>query len=366
MSAPDPPTGLANRWQDVVQEFEGYLARLKKERQEIQALAGQSQEDLEAVQREWEAIQDRLRHVRSHPESYSREETLQAFESALAIEPRLAALREAAERMQLRMGEREEQTKLLGHLLAISDEISRRIVPAPRQDGRGIAGAHGGRWLLYSLEAQEHRQQALARRMHDGPAHALTNLMLQAEVCQRLLEHDPAQVSAELERLRQMVHRAFTTVRDYIAELRPMSLDDLGLVPTVKRYLEIVGQRYGVEIGLQLEGEDRRLSRFVESTLYRAVQELVGNALSHAQAPRIQVELALGGDQVSLRVRDDGQGFDVSEVLNRAPGRGTWGLIGLRERVALLGGEVEIESQPGAGTQVSLQVPTNFEIESAA
>lgn len=368
-----PGADLYRRWQDVVEEFRGYLDRLQRQRREIESLTAQSREELESVEREVESLQGRLEHMRNHPDSYGKEEILQTFETALRHEKRLAALRESYERLQASQKEREEHIRLLGHLMGVSDEIGRQLAPT-EADGEAAgppeevdgSGAHGGSWLIYSLESQEHRQRALARQMHDGPAQALTNLMLQAEICQRLLEADREQASKELDGLRQMVLETFTTVRDYISELRPMSLDDLGLVPTLKRYLDIASERRGQPVTLNLVGEDRRLSPIVESALFRAAQELVSNALEFSGAQRIEVTLEITRESVILDVRDDGRGFDVEEVLEKAPARGTWGLIGLRERVALLEGQFQLESAPGEGTRIRIRVPADFQIEEKA
>lgn len=367
---------LLNRWQDLVQEYHRQHERLQRERQEIQTLTSQVREELESLERDWESLQNRLQHMRSHPDSYGKEEIVQTYDAALKQEERLAALRESHERLEGRTKEREEQIRLLGHFVGLAEEVTRQLFPPePEAEGDGAkgpraegaaTGPHGGRWLIYSLESQEHRQRALARRMHDGPAQALTNLMLQAEICERLLSVDAEQAARELETLRQLVLETFGTVRDYIAELRPMSLDDLGLVPTVKKYAEIASQRREVPVTLNLVGEDRRLSPLVESTLFRAAQELVSNALEYAAASRVEVNIEIGAETVSLEVEDDGQGFDVQQVLKQAPARGTWGLIGLRERIGLLGGEFDIQSRKGQGTTARVTVPAEFAIEEPA
>lgn len=370
MTASTAPTAdLYNRWQDVVKEFSDVLSRLQRERKEIQTLLGQTREELASIERDWQALQARLQHMRSHPDSYARDEIIETYDSALKHEQRLASMRESYERLESRSKEREEHSRLLGHFTALTEEVGRRLAPPEAEGAEAEAatdassgGAHGGRWLIYSLEAQEHRQQDLARRMHDGPVQSLTNLMLEAEICERLLDRDPVQAREELERLREMVRQTFTTARDYIAELRPMSLDDLGLVPTLKRYVGVASQRQGIPVSLNLVGEERRLSPLVESSLFRAAQELIGNALSYAGAQRIDVTLQLDEEKVVLEVRDDGRGFDVPKVLEEAPIRGTWGLIGLRERVALLEGRIEIDSKAGEGTRVRLELPASFEI----
>jgi two-component system sensor histidine kinase DegS len=204
------------------------------------------------------------------------------------------------------------------------------------------------------IETQEQERQRLVRQLHDGPAQSLTNLILQAEICERLFDHDPHRARAELVSLKSAVTGTFQKVRDFMFDLRPMMLDDLGLVPTLKRYVDSSAEKSGVSTSLVVTGNERRFTGYKEVALFRIAQDLLANVRQHAHATRAQVNLDLAEDVVRLSVEDNGSGFDVNEVLAARKGIG---LSTLRERVEMLGGQVQIDSAPGRGAKVGLLIP---------
>ena len=150
----------------------------------------------------------------------------------------------------------------------------------------------------------------------------------------------------------------FKEVRTFIFELRPMMLDDLGLFPTVRRYVDNFKEQTGAEVNLTLKGSERRLESYLEVMIFRALQELIGNAFRHNQdnpvKPQINVQLTMDDNITKISVIDNGKGFDPA-VLEKREGLG---LKLIRERVELLGGYTEIDSDIGKGARVTFQVPT--------
>jgi two-component system sensor histidine kinase DegS len=134
-----------------------------------------------------------------------------------------------------------------------------------------------------------------------------------------------------------------------------MMLDDLGVVPTLRRYVESFQEKNGVTVPITVTGVERRLESHIEVTIFRGVQELLSNALSHAQATQIQVLLDLNQDQVLAVVEDNGSGFNVDEALNN--NNRTIGLTSLRERIEMLGGELNIQSSLGQGARIEFSIP---------
>ncbi|RMD59294.1 sensor histidine kinase [Candidatus Parcubacteria bacterium] len=222
---------------------------------------------------------------------------------------------------------------------------------------QGEVGARSGKPLQTVetiIQAQEEERRRLSRQMHDGPAQALSNFILQTEIALRLFDRDPEQAREELQNLKHAAAKTFQQVRDFIFTLRPMMLDDLGLVPTVKRYLDTLEEQTGVDIQVHVAGGERRLAPYLEVFIFRAIQELVGNALAKGQATRVQVQLDMEDkDQIKVQVEDNGMGFDP-ESLKESEGMG---LRLLRERVEMLDGTLEIHSTPGQGTRVTFEVP---------
>lgn len=202
------------------------------------------------------------------------------------------------------------------------------------------------------VNAQEAERQRLSRQMHDGPAQALSNFILQTEIATRLLDVDPSQAKEELSNLKASAMGTFQKVRNFIFELRPMMLDDLGLVPTLRKYADAFKEQSGMDIGVTVSGNERRLEPYLEVMIFRAVQELLGNASRHSQATLVKVHLDLGADILRVSVDDNGRGFDP-ETLN---GSSNLGLKLIRERSEMLGGKFEIDSAIGSGTKVSFTV----------
>jgi two-component system sensor histidine kinase DegS len=203
------------------------------------------------------------------------------------------------------------------------------------------------------IQAQEAERQRLSRQMHDGPAQALSNFILQTEIAMRLFDMDQSKARDELENLKVSATDTFRKVRDFIFELRPMMLDDLGLVPTLKRYVDALKEQSGLDVRLQFTGAERRLQSYQEVMIFRAIQELLNNAYRHSQASTIKAQLDMDTLEIKVSVDDDGKGFDVETMADQ----GGMGLKVIRDRVEMLGGTLDIDSVIGQGSRVFFQIP---------
>jgi len=203
------------------------------------------------------------------------------------------------------------------------------------------------------VNAQEAERQRLSRQMHDGPAQALSNFILQTEIAMRLLDIDPVQAKDELGSLKASAMSTFQKVRNFIFELRPMMLDDLGLVPTLRKYADAFKEQAGMDVSVVVTGSERRLESYLEVMVFRAVQELLGNASRHSQATVIKVQVDLGNENIRVTVDDNGRGFDPETLKSST----NLGLKLIRERAEMLGGSFEIDSSAGSGVRISLTVP---------
>ncbi len=201
------------------------------------------------------------------------------------------------------------------------------------------------------LQAQEEERQRVARELHDDTAQALTALLVHLKLLQE--EAGPS-LAPRLAELRQMVAATLEGVRRLALALRPSALDHLGLGPALAAYVEDFSRRWGLPVHLRL-GRLPPLPQEAELALYRVAQEALSNVAKHAHAHQVWLSLHRRGPTVVLEVRDDGQGFPVQEVLGDRQ-RGL-GLFGMRERLALVGGRLDIDSRPGEGTKVRAQLP---------
>jgi len=192
----------------------------------------------------------------------------------------------------------------------------------------------------------------LARELHDSVAQKLFGVTLTAEAAATLIDRDPARARTEMQKARDLTQGALQELRSLIFELRPAELEDDGLVPTIRKHIDVLQRVFDTNVSLRVRGE-RRLKPGVEKELFRIAQEALHNAMKHAQAGAIELELDMRGKQVVLTVCDDGVGFDPGDTAVRDR---RLGLTSMEERAEALGGIVRIESSPGAGTKVCVEV----------
>jgi signal transduction histidine kinase len=200
------------------------------------------------------------------------------------------------------------------------------------------------------VEAQESERARLARELHDETGQALTSILLGLKSLED--RADTADSRTAVTELRDLVVSTLQDVRRLAVELRPAALDDFGLVPAIERLRDGVEEQGGLTVDVQSPLGDERLPSETETALYRIVQEALTNVMKHAAATRVTVRLSRSDKNVVLVIQDDGKGFE--------PGRardGGLGLVGMRERVALLGGRLTVESSEGGGTLLKAEVP---------
>jgi signal transduction histidine kinase len=201
------------------------------------------------------------------------------------------------------------------------------------------------------VQAQELERRRLARELHDETGQALTSILLGLKPLEEALADHPAQ--AGLAELREQVVSALQDVRRLAVELRPAVLDDFGLVPALERLIESYAEQSGIRVDFHSALGEARLPSDVETALYRVVQEALTNIAKHANAGSVSVSVARRETTVAATIEDDGEGFDLRFV--REDGIG---LIGMRERLALIEGRLHVESRPGVGTTIVAEVPT--------
>jgi signal transduction histidine kinase len=202
------------------------------------------------------------------------------------------------------------------------------------------------------VAAQELERRRLARELHDETGQALTSILLGLKPLEEALTREGHPSRAALADLRELVVTALQDVRRLAVELRPKVLDDFGLVPALERLTETFAEQTGIRVDFRAAIPDERLPSEVETALYRVVQESLTNVVKHAHSHRVSVLLTRKDAAVAAVIEDDGTGFDAAEA-----GQGGFGLAGMRERLALLDGRLEIESREGAGTTLVAEVP---------
>ncbi len=203
------------------------------------------------------------------------------------------------------------------------------------------------------ITAQEEERRRVSRELHDETSQELANLIVRLGTLKRTLD-DP-QALAQLEDLRRHAARALEGVNRIVMDLRPGLLDTYGLVPAVQWYAESRLQPTGVKVEVQVTGTPVELKPHVQASVYRVLQEAINNIAQHAQAQHVTLRFVWEDQRLHIEIGDDGRGFEVGATTS-AP-ETHFGLIGMRERVTLLGGRLQIVSAPGQGTRVVLDIP---------
>lgn len=341
--------------QQLEEEARTELEQAQKELKEVDVLIQQTSAEVDRlVQRNAQAA-SQIKHLESALANVPRAELQTAYTNAMDAQKRLFMMRGQLEKLQ---SDQQNIGRHVAYLRRIV-EITQKSSDRPEQAAQLPEGDGGGQpSIVRIIEAQEQERQRLVRQLHDGPAQSLTNLILQAEICERVFDTDTKRARSELAELKTAVTSTFQKVRDYMFDLRPMMLDDLGLIPTLRRYVDNFNEKSGVPAVLTVTGNERRFTPYKEVVIFRVIQELLANVRAHAHATRVQIMLDIGDDAAHVVVEDNGSGFNVAEVMN-APQQKSIGLPTLRERVAMLGGDFRVESAVGRGTKVTLQISLN-------
>lgn len=311
----------------------------------------------------------RLSEVSKHFNLYSEAEVREVYEKAHRIQTDLTMNRQMEKQLRARRDDLERRLLGLSETIQRADSLVSQITVVLnylssdlKQIGEVLEDAKQKQdFGLKIIEAQEEERKRLSREIHDGPAQMMANVMMRSDLIEKIYrERGSEEAILEIRNLKKMVRDALYEVRHIIYDLRPMALDDLGLVPTLKKYLQTIEEYFnGTKIRFMYIGEARRLPANYEVALFRLIQESVQNAMKHAEASEVVVKLEFQRDFLTVIVRDNGKGFDVSQ---KKPN--SFGLIGMRERVELLEGELSLDSKPGKGTIVIIQIPVAAAVES--
>jgi two-component system sensor histidine kinase DegS len=269
-----------------------------------------------------------------------------AFRTLAKVRADLAATEERQVELGTRLtGIRAEQEVLRAVYRSLDDLVASSAGPA-----NGTARLRDASRQVFQIIEEE--RMRIARDMHDGPAQSMANLVLQAEIIERLIARDPKMVVSELADFKNGVRSVLDDTRRLIFDLRPMTLDDLGLVPTLRKFVGEFGERNAVNAHLRVVGEEIRMGGGLEQTLFRIVQEALNNARKHAKATTVEVVITFLPTQVTAVIRDDGVGMDLVATEAGMDRTRHFGLLTMRERADGGKGKLEIRSAIGKGTEV--------------
>jgi signal transduction histidine kinase len=214
------------------------------------------------------------------------------------------------------------------------------------------------------IEVEEETRKQLARDLHDGPTQLVAGLMMSLDFCKKALEKDPSLLAKEFDRMTDLAERASHQLRTALFELRPLVLETQGFGAALETFMERrqkdIGPTPKLTVKIDADTPNGELSRQdakVEATIFAIVQETTNNAIKHARANEIVVEVKETHQALYTTIKDDGQGFDVDKVLDNYEERGSLGMLNLQERTELIGGELTMKSIPDRGTRITIYIP---------
>jgi two-component system sensor histidine kinase DegS len=359
---------------------------VEKSKEELYQLGENARVDYERTRRELEAVKMditsiisevdeleknynssrlRLMEVSRDFHKYDEEQIKTAYDDAHDKQLELFSKREKEKLMRLHRDHLERNLKNLEEAIRRSEQLIMNvgmILKILSNDLESVSAQIGEIQQRQALGlsvimAQEEERKRVAREIHDGPAQSLANIVMRAEFCLKLLEVNPSMLEDELCGLMELVRGSLKDVRKIIFDLRPMSLDDLGLVPALKRYIEQYTKEYGIYVEITIIGKERQLQNSLVVAVFRVIQEALTNVRKYAGTKDVVIKIEYLPNKVNAVVRDNGCGFDVEKALEEKSGE-AFGLIGMRERIQLLKGKFEVRSSPGSGTEIFFSVPT--------
>jgi len=373
---------LGNNLEDIMAKT---ISFIEDSTQDVFAIAESSREELDNIKNELLLIQQeieevidkldskekenkearqRLMEVSQQFDRYSEREIKKVYELAEDTSVEIAVLREKEEQLQQRRRELEERYKkmektnnkaesLVSRMGVVKDFLDGELVDINDQ----FDDLRNREQLAFKIiQAQEEERKRVAREIHDGPAQSMANLVLRTEIVQQILKEDKDQALNELDDFKDIVRTSVKDIRKIIYDLRPMSLDDLGLVPTLRKYIDDFTTETGIMVELMIRGEERTLPSSYEVTIFRLVQEALTNMRKHSDANSGRVQIEFTRNDIKILIIDDGRGFDQNGDFENS-----YGIISMKERCKLLQGDFKISSEPGKGTRINIVLPLDIE-----
>lgn len=353
---------------DISDGARSEVVKLKNELGELNAEAAEIVDQVDALEVKYRHSRNHLSMISKNFHTHSEADIKKAYEQANQHQIDLMLAREREQQIRKRRDELQIRQKNLGDTIEKADKFATQmgaVLGYLSGDLTNITDAletaqQKQLLAIKVIQSQEEERKRLARDIHDGPAQLLANVVLRAEICERLMGLDTIKAKDELTELKENARRSLVDVRKIIFDLRPMTLDDLGLVPTVRKYLEQFEERTRIRGELTVIGKVEDIESTVVVAAFRIIQECLNNVEKHADATQVTIKLEFLKKDLNIVVTDNGVGFDVDVAL-KSQRADNFGLIGMFERVKLLEGRLQIDSSIGKGSRFYIQLPYELE-----
>ncbi|HEY2494669.1 MAG TPA: sensor histidine kinase [Paenibacillus sp.] len=353
---------------EILESARDELATLNQELQFVIQETTATLDRVDQLEINYRRSRIRLTEVSRDFVRYKEEDIKQAYEKSTQLQLDLMIYREKEMYLKARRDELQKRSRSVENSVARAESVGSQmgvvmdyLTGEIGQVNKIIKTAKNRQLIgLKIILAQEEERKRIAREIHDGPAQLLANLVLRTEIVERMIaKQDFYMVQAEIVDLKGQVRASLEEMRKVIFNLRPMALDDLGLIPTLRKYVHDFEEKTRIRTAFETRGMEQRFSSAMEAAIYRLVQEAITNAFKHADPTHVLVEMTFQAQMVKIVVQDNGCGFKISLIEQKRNEH--FGLMGMRERVELLEGRMEILSELGQGTKIVIHIPTNVD-----
>jgi two-component system sensor histidine kinase DegS len=328
----------------IVASFTTEQAKITAEIRELDLLVESTQTEVNRLKAREDAAKNKLDEIRANQGSFQREDLATAGDEFAGAQGRRLT-------MEGQLGSLQSKRKLLDRVQVLVASARDQLADfsAPPMPAGTAPVLDESKLLQAVVDTQEEERRRIARQVHDGPAQAMANVVLQSEISERLYAVDPERSRKELAALRQMVNKTLQELRGFIFELRPMILDDLGLVPTLRRYIQTLMDKHGIRIDFSSTGRDRRLPSDDEVAIFRLVQDSLVERIEKGAAK--DIVLGMNWKDASLEILLQSDGNDLPSDGELASG------LRRSERLELLKGESTHEARPDGTVVLNVKVP---------
>jgi two-component system sensor histidine kinase DegS len=353
---------------DIAQECHEIYTGMQTELEEIDLHTRQiiiEVDDCEKIER---FARLRLMDVSRDFRSYSQENIKDAYEKARELQVKLINLRQREAYLRRRRDELCRQIKKFKDIGQKADNylqttgIALKILRGnvERINDTIEESFRQQQMVTWIIESQEAERRKIARELHDGPAQSMASILIRLDLMKRMWDQDVAGIYEEIENVRDMSRETLDDIRRIMFDLKPSLLHENNFSSTLRDYFYDYEDKYNFNIEFVLIGEDKNYDLSLEIALFRIVQESITNIRKHAGVKQAQVKLEDNGGFLTLVIKDEGCGFDLNSVSNKE----SYGILGMMERVNLLGGKLDIFAVPGQGTRIVIKVPLEGESKS--
>jgi len=350
---------------EIAENARKECAKIKKQLDDIKYRIQESMREVEQLELAEKNSRRRLIEVSKDFNKYKEVDIKVAYEKASELQIKLLFRRQEESDLMRTRSELELRYKSSEDILRKAEDLTSKIGVTLEYLSGSLQGITNTLEDIQErqaigkkiIRAQEEERQRVAREIHDGPAQSLANLLLKAELSEKLIDIDKDKAKHELQDLRRVLREGVKDIRKIIYNLRPMSLDDIGFVPTIQRFVESFQDETRVKVDFTILSQVNLEDPIKNLTIFRIIQESLNNVRKYAKAENVKIILEISKKNITLSIVDDGVGFNTEEIGYQLREDGGFGLLNIKERVDLLKGSVQIKSEVDKGTQIYVTIP---------